>query len=609
MTYPYENLENFTLARLLDRTAILYGDRDAFGKVGESAMKYSEFNEKVHLMIELLQANGISQGDKVLLLSENMPNWSIAYFAVTYFGAVIVPVLPDFHPAEIHHIIRHSETKAAFVSDKFQGTIEDFNESTIEFVINLDELKIVETLSNPSYLSQFAKKTKEITQKISDYSQDISGVNESKILEDVSSSSYVSQVTNKTKEMAQSTKKMAQKIANYYPDISKPDEDDLCAIIYTSGTTGHSKGVMLSHKNIVTNALSSFSVLNILPEDVFLSILPLAHTYECTVGLIIPVLHGSSVYYIDRAPTPSVLLKAFSIVKPTFVLSVPLVIEKIYKNKILPKFSSSTIMRLLYKIPFIRKFLNKMAGKKLIETFGGRIRFFAIGGAALSPFVEKFLIEAEFPYTVGYGLTETAPLLAGTPIGEKPKFRSTGPAMYGVELKIKDKDPVTGKGEIIAKSPSIMMGYYKDKEKTAEVMEDGWFLTGDLGYLDEDGYLFISGRSKNVIIGSGGENIYPEQIESIINQNEAVIDSLVLEQNGQLVARVYLDYDLLDKKFKIKKNGDEYVREEIEKLLEEMRQDINTKVSSFSKMVKFIEQIEPFIKTPTKKIKRFLYTN
>jgi Acyl-CoA synthetases (AMP-forming)/AMP-acid ligases II len=160
MTYPYENLENFTLARLLDRTAILYGDRDAFGKVGESAMKYSEFNEKVHLMIELLQANGISQGDKVLLLSENMPNWSIAYFAVTYFGAVIVPVLPDFHPAEIHHIIRHSETKAAFVSDKFQGTIEDFNESTIEFVINLDELKIVETLSNPSYLSQFAKKDK-----------------------------------------------------------------------------------------------------------------------------------------------------------------------------------------------------------------------------------------------------------------------------------------------------------------------------------------------------------------------------------------------------------------------------------------------------------------
>jgi len=612
MTYPYENLENFTLPSLLDRTAILYADKDAFGKVGKKAMKYSEFNEKVHLMIELLQENGISKGDKVLLLSENMPNWSVAYFAVTYFGAIIVPVLPDFHPAEVYHIIRHSETKAVFVSEKYQSTIEDCNEQCVKFVISLNELKIIEELSNPSYLSQFTKATKEITQKIADYSQDISktaNIQSPINLDDISHNTYVTQVTNKTKEMAINTKKIALKIANYYPDISRPNEDDLCAIIYTSGTTGHSKGVMLSHKNLVTNALSSFSVLNIVPEDVFLSILPLAHTYEGTVGLLIPVLHGSSVYYIDKAPTPSVLLKAFEIVRPTFVLSVPLVIEKIYKNKILPKFHNSIIMRFLYRIPFIRKFLNKIAGKKLIETFGGRIRFFAIGGAALSPFVEKFLIEAEFPYTIGYGLTETAPLLTGTPVGKNPRFKSTGPAMYGVEIKIKDKDPATGNGEIIVKSPSVMMGYYKDKEKTDEVMQDGWFLTGDLGHLDEDGYLFISGRSKNVIIGPGGENIYPEQIESIINQNELVLDSLVLEQNGKLAARVYLDYELLDKKFNIKKNGDTYVREKIEKLLEEMRQEINTKVSSFSKMVKFIEQIEPFIKTPTKKIKRFLYTN
>jgi long-chain acyl-CoA synthetase len=611
MTYPYENLENFTLPSLLDRSVSLYADKDAFAKVGEDAIKYAEFNDKVHQIVRLLQANGIAKGDKVLLLSENMPNWAVAYFGVTYFGAVIVPVLPDFHQSEVHHIIRHSEAKAVFVSEKYQPVIEECEETNVKFVINLDELKILPELSNPSYLSKFATKTKDMAKKISDYSQDISKTDELNIIDDIGKNEYVSQVKQATKEMAQSTMDMVQKMSNYSHDFhnsSSPDENDLCAIIYTSGTTGHSKGVMLSHKSLVTNALSAYTILTIRPEDVLLSMLPLAHTYECTVGLIIPVLHGSSVYYIDRAPTPSVLLKAFGIVKPTFVISVPLIIEKIYKNKILPKFNSSMIMRLLYKIPFIRKLLNKIAGKKLIETFGGRIRFFGVGGAALSPFVEKFLIEAEFPFTVGYGLTETAPLLAGTPLKQKTKFRSTGPAMYGVEIKIKNPDPKTGEGEIVVKSPSIMMGYYKDKEKTAEVMEDGWFLTGDLGYLDEDGYLFISGRSKNVIIGPGGENIYPEQIESIINQNKFVLDSMVLEQNSKLIARVHLDYELLDKKLKANKHGSAEVKENIEKLLEEMRQDINTKVSSFSKIVKFIEQIEPFIKTPTKKIKRFLYT-
>ncbi len=605
MTYPYENLENFTLPSILDRTASLYADRDAFGKVGHKAMKYSEFIEKVHLMVALLNINGISKGDKVALLAENMPNWGIAYFAVTYFGAVIVPILPDFHPNEICQIIKHSEAKALFVSKKHQTTIKDCNkDSNIKFAINLENLEIMPELSSPSYISQFSKKTVEIAQKISGYSQEIPIVGDFIVVDEL-----MDDMATITKDVAHGTKKMAQKLTSYSSNVSKPKENDLCAIIYTSGTTGHSKGVMLSHKNLVTNALSSFSVINIIPEDVFLSILPLAHTYECTVGLIIPVLHGSSVYYIDKVPTPTVLLKALEIVKPTCMLSVPLIIEKIYKNKVLPKFTATPLMRFLYNIPFIRKFLNKIAGKKLMQTFGGRMRFFAIGGASLSPFVEEFLIEAKFPYIIGYGLTETAPLLAGTPVGEQPRFKSTGPAMFGVEIKIKDKDPVSGEGEIVVKSPSVMMGYYKEKEKTAEVIENGWLLTGDLGYLDKDGYLFIKGRSKNVIIGAGGENIYPEQIESIINQHTAVIESLVLEHDNKLMARVCLDYELLTKKFNIKKDGDVEDRDAIEKYLEEMRLEINTKVSSFSKMAKFIEQREPFIKTPTKKIKRFLYKN
>ena len=562
MTYPYENLDIHTLPNLFNRSVALYEDEDALGKAGQDAIKYSEFNEKVHEMIKLLRSHGISKGDKVLLLSENMPNWAVAYFSVTYFGGVIVPVLPDFHPSDVHHIIRHSEAKAVFVSDRHLSTIEECKDNGIKFVIKLDTLKLIDELTNKDYLDQITQKTKDGIKKIS-------------------------KTTN---------------------SLYEPKEDDLASLLYTSGTTGHSKGVMLSHKNLVTNSMSAYEKVTITKNDVFLSILPLAHTLECTVGLIVPILHGSSVFYIDKVPTPSVLLKAFGIVKPTMMVSVPLIIEKIYKNKVLPKFTSSFIMRTLYGIAFFRKKLNKIAGKKLIETFGGRLRFFGIGGAGISPYVEEFLKEANFPYIIGYGLTETAPLLAGSVLGDTIKLKSTGSAMAGVELAIKDKDPQSGEGEIIAKSPSVMIGYYKDEEKTAEVMEDGWFLTGDLGYIDEDGFLFISGRSKNVIIGAGGENIYPEQIEATINQNEAVLDSLVMEQDSKLVARVHLDYELIDKMFKADNTPDAEVRQKISDFLEKMRVDVNSQISSFSRMVRFIEQIEPFVKTPTKKIKRYLYT-
>jgi len=563
MNYPYENLENFTLRSLLNRSVKLYGEMSALGKAGQDAFTYDELNIKVQDMIVMLVENGISKGDKVLLLSENMPNWAVAYYSITYFGAVVVPVLPDFHPSDVHHIIRHSEAKAIFVSDKHLSTIEDAGETDVNLVINLDTLSLNEELTNHDYIEKIKQKTKDGLKKISI----VSG------------------------------------------ELYQPKEDDLASLLYTSGTTGHSKGVMLSHKNLVTNAMSAYRQITITPEDVFLSILPLAHTLESTVGLTIPLLHGASVYYIDKVPTPSVLLKAFAVVKPTIMVSVPLIIEKIYKNKVLPKFTSSFLMRTLYSIGFFRRKLNAIAGKKLIETFGGRLRFFGIGGAGISRYVEQFLIEAKFPFVVGYGLTETAPLLAGSNLGETIKLGSTGLAMASVELSIKNKHHITGEGEIFAKSPSIMLGYYKDKEQTQEVIEDGWFKTGDLGYIDEDGFLFISGRSKNVIIGSGGENIYPEQIEATINQNEAVLDSLMMERDGKLIALIHLDYELIDKKFNADKNTDSQVREEIAKFLEEMRVDVNAQISSFSRMVKFVEQIEPFVKTPTKKIKRFLYNH
>lgn len=554
MTYPYENIETYTLPNLLKRSIELYASKKVLSKVDQEPMTYEQLGKNVEALIKLLKQNGVRKGDKVALLSENMPNWAVAYFAVTYFGGIIVPILPDFHPADVQHIIRHSEAKAVLVSQKHLQTIEDLEDSNMKFVIKLDDLSMIDNFTNHSYISKL-------------------------------------------------TQRMASK------ELPKPNEDDMAALLYTSGTTGHSKGVMLSHKNLVTNAMSAYKNVTTLPEDTFLSILPLAHTLECTVGMILPILHGADIVYIDKTPTPNVLIKAFASVKPTMMLSVPLIIEKIYKNKILPKFTDSFVMRMLYAIPFVRKLLNKIAGKKLMETFGGRIKFFGIGGAALSPFVEKFLKEAEFPYIVGYGLTETSPLIAGGRLGYPIKVGSTGLPMVGVEVQIKDPNPENGEGEIITKSPSVMMGYYKDEAQTKEVIKDGWFHTGDLGYIDEDGYLFISGRSKNVIIGAGGENIYPEQIEAIINQKEAVLDALVMEKEGKIIARVHLDYDLIDKMFKAHNMPENEVRQKIEDYLESIRIEVNSQLASFAKIQKFIEQIEPFVKTPTKKIKRYLYTD
>lgn len=555
MLYPYENLENFTLKALLDRSASLYGSHDFLSFVSKQPLKYNEFYQKVKAMTTLLKEKGISKGDKVALLSENMPNWGIAYFAITYFGGIVVPILPDFNPADVQHIIRHSEAKAVFVSSKHLQTIEELKESELKFVIELDNLKVVENLTNHSYMEIIKQK-------------------------------------------------LSQK-----KELSTPNEDDVAAILYTSGTTGHSKGVMLSHKNLVTNSLTSYKNIEITTEDIFLSILPLAHTFECTVGLLIPLVHGASIVYIDKVPTPTVLLKAFEEVRPTMILSVPLIIEKIFKNKILSKFQHSFALKHVYKVPFMRKKLHQVAAKKLLETFGGKIRMFAVGGAPLAGYVEQFLIDSDFPYLVGYGLTETAPLLAGTRMDMPNKLGSCGLAMPGVELKIKNPHSFDHEGEIVAKSPSVMLGYYKDEEKTKEVFdEEGYFLTGDLGYIDEDGYLFISGRSKSMILGPSGENIYPEQIESIINQDEAVLDSLVMQKDEKLVARIHLDYELIDKMFAGNVNSEDVMKQKIQEYLEHMRQHVNTQMAAFSKITKFIEQIEPFIKTPTKKIKRYLYT-
>jgi len=559
-------LQELTLKNLLDISASEYKNNNLFGFVDGGMLTYAEFKTQVDLISTFLQNRGIAHGDRVALLSENCPHWGVAYFAIACIGAIVVPILNDFHTSEIQHIIKHSEAKAIFVSEKLYPKIEEYqSDDTLEIIL-LDDFSIVQR-NTP----------KDILKKL---------------------------VADGSKEL-QKVKNLVLKITGLLNE--KISEDDVASIIYTSGTTGHSKAVMLTHKNILSDAIATKKYVPAEIECRMISLLPLAHVYECTLGMIFPILVGGTVYYLRKPPTAAVLLPPLAQLKPTVLLSVPLIIEKMYKGKILPEINKKKLVKLAYKIPSLRKTINKAAGKKLLKTFGGELKLFCIGGAALSPDVELFLREAAFPYFIGYGLTETSPLIAGTRADET-KYTSTGPASEGAELKIDAPDSQTGEGEILVRGAMVMKGYYKDPEKTKEVISsDGWFRTGDLGFIDKDGYLYIKGRLKNVILGPSGENIYPEAVESIINRSEYVLESIVFLQNDQLSARVFLDYEKIDAHFETLKKSETEQRKIISDLLSELKVEVNSNVSSFSKIYKMIEQVNPFEKTPTQKIKRYLY--
>jgi len=545
-----QEFTQLTFPSILQHSVDNFGDRPALSFIDENVISYNSVNKRVLSIVALLEKLEIKPGDKVAILSANMPNWGITYFAIVSMGAVVIPILPDFSEAEIENILNHSESKAIFVSSNLQSKIENFKNNILLHRLLIDDLSVIETneLAHPL----------------------------------IDESLPVRQYT----------------IA----------EEDLAVIIYTSGTTGKSKGVMLTHKNIISNAIASRGVQEINSNDRFLSVLPLSHTYENTIGLVLPILCGACVYYLKKAPTPAVLLPALKVVRPTLMLTVPLIIEKIYRNKVLPSFNKSWLTRGLYAIPYIRKKFNRLAGKKLMRTFGGELKFFGIGGAKLDKTVEKFLREAKFPYAIGYGLTETSPLLAGVN-ASNTKLQSTGPAIEGVTLKINNPGKLTGEGEIWAKGPNVMKGYYKEPELTKEVItEDGWFKTGDLGIIDQSNYVYIRGRSKNVIIGPSGENIFPEDIESIINNFKHVVESLVIQQKGKLVARVHFNREEIEEKYKhLKEEITEYAEKKCEELRQELHDHVNARVNKFSKIQKVLIEKEEFAKTATKKIKRFLY--
>jgi long-chain acyl-CoA synthetase len=558
-------LKELTLLELIENSTAKYAKRNALAFYDSEPVSFKSLKSEIKKISDFLADQGIAHGDRVAILSENSPNWGIAYFAITTMGAIAVPVLPDFHSSEVHHILRHSGCKALFISERYFHKIEEFNDDKLHTVVLIDNFSIVAKDISKAILKKLRSEGSRELQKI---------------------------------------KNKALKFAGL---VSKVKEDDVASIIYTSGTTGHSKGVMLTHKNIVFDAIATTKIVEVGEGDIMLSILPLAHVYECTLGLVIPIMMGAFVNYIKKPPTAAVLIPALSAVKPSIMLSVPLIIEKMYKAKILPEIKSKTIVRMAYKIPAIRKKINSIAGKKLLAIFGGRLKMFCIGGAALAPDVELFLREAGFPYAIGYGLTETAPLVAGTN-PRKTKYKSTGPSLPGIEIMIRRVGKSKTDGEILIKGPSVMKGYYNEPELTKEsITPDGWFRTGDLGALDKNGYLYIKGRLKNVILGPSGENIYPEGIESVINRSEYVLESLVFQQQTSLLARIHLNYEKIDNEISTNRLSERGAKDYILSLLEKIRKEVNESVSSFSKISRFIEQVEPFEKTPTQKIKRYLY--
>ena len=534
-----------TLYELVRNSVEKFASKVAFSMFEGDDVTYAEVGRRIEKVQEILTGAGLRAGDKVALLSSNMPNWGVCYFAVTSAGMVAVPILPDFSGEELDMIIAHSEAKALLVSDRL-----------------------------------FTKLSKQTIERLN--------------------------VVVRTKNLGV----IAQRVRGE-GTMAVPKPDDLAVIIYTSGTTSKPKGVMLTHAALCAQVGISSGIFPVLPDDVFLSVLPLSHTYECSIGMIYPFSMGARVVYLDRPPTASALMPALRAVRPSVMLIVPLIIEKIYRHQVLAKFNSNGFWRTLYKVGFLRRYLHRVAGKKLLKLFGGRLRFLGIGGAKLDGGAEKFLLEAKVPYAIGYGLTETAPLLAGA-APSQVRLGSTGPQAPGVQLRLEHINPHPRQGEVVALTPSVMLGYFKNPEATKEVFtDDGWFRTGDLGEFDKDGWLYIKGRLKNMIVGPGGENIYPEDIETVLNSHVYIADSIVTEQEGRLVALVHFNRDEIEamvdnwrEEWETKKEAWEAKTEQLKK---EIMDFVNAKVNRFSRISEVVEEKDDFAKTPTHKIKRFLY--
>ena len=529
-----------TLAKLYEYATTVYSKKQytQWYDTKEGGYTYSEFKDKCDSISKKLTQYGIGAGDKVAILSQSMPNWSVAFFSIVPFGRIAIPILPDSSENEVTNILEHSESKVIFVSQKLASKVSEECRNKLTLVIDIETFEVLKADDDKFTCDGRA---------------------------------------------------------------TVPTPEDIATIIYTSGTTGSAKGVVLSHRNLASNVITCYHSCKRNHKDRWLSILPMAHTLEMTLSMLYPMYCGATVYYLPKPPVPSLLMKALKIVKPTTMLTVPLIIEKVYKGSVLPTIQKSRTLSWMNE--HMNGLMCRIIGMKLKATFGGHISFYGIGGAKLDPEVEKFLLKAKFPYAIGYGLTETSPLLGYSMNGWRT-VGSFGYPVYNVQLKLHNVNPETGEGEVVAKGPNVMLGYYKDPKRTKSVFtEDGWFRTSDIAIQDEKGRFFIKGRNNNMILGPSGENIYPEEIENVINNVEGVSESIVVERDGRLVALVapqenFIQWD---------KEGEDKLYEKLDAWKKKLLSITNKNVSKASQVSSVEVMKEPFEKTATQKIRRFKY--
>lgn len=534
-----------------------YWDKDMYSDLNsETPFKYKDTANQIGRIHSIFKEFGIKKGDKVALFGRNTANWCIDFLATVTYGAVIVPILPDFSAEDVHHIVNHSDSKLFFAGKQLSKALDISEMKEIKAMIAIDEL---------------------------------SNLNESD--------------ESVTKKLETANANLKEKYPN---GIGKDDlsfeeinNDDLVILNYTSGTTGFSKGVMIPGRSVVGNITFG---RDFIPMDIganVVSFLPLAHTFGCSFDFLLGVLTGAHITLVSKTPSPQILIPLFKSQKPQIIMTVPLIVEKIYKKRVLPKISKPS-MKILLKIPGISNLIYKKIKSALLETFGGNLNEMIIGGAPLSAEAEAFFKKIKFPFTVGYGMTECGPLISYAP-WQKTEPQSAGKLLDRMEMKIESNDPYNIPGEICVRGVNLMTGYYKNEEATNEVLDkDGWLHTGDMGITDEDEFIYIKGRSKTMLLGPSGQNIYPEEIEARLNNLPYVGESIVLQdKDHKLYALVYADPDAV-KETKLSKN-------ELLAQMEENRKTLNKQGKNSEVISRFEMHEEEFIKTPKRSIKRFLY--
>jgi long-chain acyl-CoA synthetase len=546
---------NERLIGYIEQSILKNWDIEALSNYKEKGYTYKEIASRILKIHLFFKETGIHEGDKVSLVGRNSAHWCIVYLATVTYGAVIVPILPDFKPEDLANLINHSDSKLLFIDDKIFESLDTSKIPEVTGIISLEDFSMI-TAGNP--------RVKEVFEGLE------------------------------------------EKFAKAYPEIRKEDikfsdisSDKLAVISYTGGTTGFSKGVMISHNSLAANIRFAQNNMPLISGDPVVSFLPLAHTYGCAFEFLFPFTFGCHITILTKTPSPQILIQAFKEIRPKLILSVPLVIEKIYKKQILP-IISKPLMKILLVIPGINKLLFNKICKTLTETFGGRFKEIVIGGAAFNPEAEKFFKKIGLRFSVGYGMTECGPLISYA-AWDSTKLGASGRAVDTLEVTIDSPDPQKQLGEIILRGDNVMLGYYKNEKATKDIIDEkGWMHTGDLGIIDKEGNIFIKGRSKTMILGPSGKNIFPDEIEAIINNMDYIAESLVISEENKLIGLICPDYEMMKK--------DNISEEQLQTMLDAMRKEVNEKIPDYMAVSKFRLHPEEFAKTPKRSIKRFLYT-